>query len=175
MDYKIIKLVNGDLINLKYIIGKINVSDIRNYKKINSLLNKFNNGIITREEYNAGYEGIVKEAKNTLSNFKKNFIDLYICNIISKRENNKSIELSQNIYFDTIEKSLNFGLKNNSVPQNIIYNISKFDTNEIMKNTAKLNCRLSLRNCDSISSQMLIDVMNNKFNELKQKKTLVKK
>ena len=170
MEKNIIKIENKDLVNLKYILSKIKISNIKSYKEIENLLKEYNSKSIDMNTYNSKYGKIVSSSMETLNKFKKNFTELYLCDIIYRKKKGITLEIDKNTFFNNVLRSIQSSLKYDVFPQNIIDSIAKMDTSEIINNTVKLNCRLRLQNSESLPNRMIVDIANNRMDEISKSK-----
>ena len=87
-----------------------------------------------------------------------------------QKEKRNTLEIDKNTFFNNVLRSIQSSLKYDVFPQNIIDSIAKMDTSEIINNTVKLNCRLRLQNSESLPNRMIVDIANNRMDEISKSK-----
>lgn len=156
-------ITKNDLKYINYVVCNLTVPLVKDYKKIEELIQKRIEGTISEEEYQNGYKDVINETKIKIIEFNNKFKELYILNKVNKTVNNSSINIYENVNFDSILLGINQSLKINIIPINIFDSILNFDVSSLLHKFKNKNIKFSIKDI-STKNQQYIKYIENKIN-----------
>ncbi|MBQ7140196.1 MAG: hypothetical protein IJO32_01680 [Bacilli bacterium] len=155
---------NEDLKYMNFVISNLSVRFVKDYIKIEKLIQNHMANKISLDEYSKEYKNIINESKMQIKSFSNNFKELYIMNLINKKIKNKSINLYDNVTFDNILFGIINSLKINMISSNVFNSVIEYDINEVLNKFNNRKVNLLISDEVDIQNKQYMKYVENKIN-----------